>query len=178
MNTGRVTSTEVTLQGFFLFRIIDHDPVRAGSDAGQAPGTFLFIDHDEVHLLVRHDGFLRAGSLTPGVLALLAGDRDSDPNRERDHFDAGFLGIEGSSILQGTHELANLATGADAVSLVRQGDVKDAAPQAFGFACCTGIGFRHILSPFFRLAEKSNITIFDSQSWRSSLEKTLDRSDR
>jgi hypothetical protein len=46
--------------------------------------------------------------------------------------------------------LAGLATGADAVRLVRQGDVKDTALQAFGFACGTGIRLGHNISPFFQ----------------------------
>ena len=79
--------------------------------------------------------------------------RYADSHREGDHFDAGLLGIEGSRILQGTHELAGLATGADAVRLVRQGDIKDTALQAFVLACCTAIRLGHILSPFFQLAK-------------------------
>ena len=70
-----------------------------------------------------NDRLLRAGALAPRVFALLAGDGDGDSNREGDHFDPGLLGIEGSRILQGTHELAGLATAADAVRLVRQGDI-------------------------------------------------------
>ena len=96
---GLLPLAKIAFNGLALDRIHGDNPERTSPDALPAPGTFFFIDSDDVQLLVENEGIELTGSLAGRILTLLAGDGNVYPGCHFDQTDPGSQRIESAGML-------------------------------------------------------------------------------